>query len=545
MVDSANARKIRGAFFTPEDLADFVSQWAVRSSEDSILEPSCGEAAFLTSVGQRLRSLGAGTGLSTQLQGIEIHEGSAKSASELLARQGLSADIRIGNFFDLPGTRSLDAVVGNPPYVRYQSFSGEARRKAQAIALQQGVRLDGLASSWAAFVVHAASFLKPEGRLGLVLPAELLTVNYAGPVRRFLMQRFAKVRLVLFENLVFPGVLEEVLLLLAEGKGPTDHCEVCQAKDLTSLRDLKGANWSPRNPEQKWIDGLLPPEAAVLHEQLRSSASFSALLEWGKAELGAVTGNNKYFTLSRETVSRLQLPERELLRICPPSSRHLRGLSFPDASWQEMAEAGDRAYLFFPDPKRPSMAARRYIQEGEEQGVDQAYKCRVRSPWWRVPLARVPDLFLTYMNHDTPRLVANEARVLHLNSVHGVTLQGDRRQIGQDLLPIGMLNSLTLLGAELVGRSYGGGILKIEPKEAGRLPVPSLQTLERIATKLRTLRHSAGRTLRNAELMEVVDQVDRLLLVQHLGLGRDQIACLRQARQTLFGRRNARAAKTP
>src|SRR5664280_613863 len=54
-------------------------------------------------------------------------------------------------------------------------------------------RRDG--SSWAAFTVHAAEFLRPGGgRLGLVLPAELLTVNYAAEVRRYLMARFGRVR---------------------------------------------------------------------------------------------------------------------------------------------------------------------------------------------------------------------------------------------------------------------------------------------------------------------------------------------------------------
>src|SRR6185295_18716215 len=103
----------------------------------------------------------------------------------------------------------------------YQSFTGLSRAKALAAALSQGVRLGGLASSWAAFVIHAASFLKPDGRLGLVLPAELLSVNYAAPIRSYLMRRFASVRLVVFEELVFPDVLEEVVLLLAEGEGPT------------------------------------------------------------------------------------------------------------------------------------------------------------------------------------------------------------------------------------------------------------------------------------------------------------------------------------
>lgn len=79
---------------------------------------------------------------------------------------------------------AYDAVIGNPPYVRYQDVTGAAGAKGMRAAIAEGVRLTGLSSGWAPFTVHAARFLKPEGRLGLVLPAELMTVNYAASADR-------------------------------------------------------------------------------------------------------------------------------------------------------------------------------------------------------------------------------------------------------------------------------------------------------------------------------------------------------------------------
>lgn len=110
---------------------------------------------------------------------------------------------------------------------------------------------------------------------------------------------------------------------------------------------------------------------------------------------------------------------------------------------------------------------------GELAKVDQAYKCRVRTPWWRVPLVAPANLLVTYMNADTPRLTTNHAGMYHLNSVHGVYLRAAHRDLGRDLLPLASLNTLTLLGAETVGRAYGGGMLKLEPREADLLPLPS------------------------------------------------------------------------
>src|SRR5690606_17407911 len=142
---------------------------------------------------------------------------SAAEAERTLRSEGIQASIRAADFFTLDADGSYDAVVGNPPYIRYQDFSGEARGASRRAALAAGVPLTQLASSWAAFTVLSALHLRVGGRMGLVLSAELVTVNYAAEVRRFLMERFESVRLVLFVERVFPGVQEEVVLLLADG----------------------------------------------------------------------------------------------------------------------------------------------------------------------------------------------------------------------------------------------------------------------------------------------------------------------------------------
>ena len=142
--------------------------------------------------------------------------------------------------------------MGNPPFIRYQSFTGAARASAIQAALAQGVSLKRLSSAWAAFLVHAAGCLNSYGRLGFVLPAELLATHYAANVRAaFLLHRFGSLKIILFEQLVFPGVMQEVILLLAEGSGgcnsfqvyPIQKCRVpkklnCFAEPTISHRTL-------------------------------------------------------------------------------------------------------------------------------------------------------------------------------------------------------------------------------------------------------------------------------------------------------------------
>ena len=119
-MDTPALRKARGAFFTPPALARFIADWAIRTDTDTVLEPSCGDAAFLLPAIERLRVLGASPKLTDQLHGVEIHDASAQAALAHLARRKVQGRIAVGDFFDqAPPAAKFDAVIGNPPYVRY------------------------------------------------------------------------------------------------------------------------------------------------------------------------------------------------------------------------------------------------------------------------------------------------------------------------------------------------------------------------------------------------------------------------------------------
>lgn len=537
--DTAALRKARGAFFTPEALAKYVTDWAVRSPADRVLEPSCGEAAFLLAAGQRLTDLGE---TAPSLHGHELHQPSADEAASVLLAKGYNPHIAVGDFFLEQPRPVYDAVIGNPPYVRYQEFSGAARTASREAALAAGVSLTNLASSWAAFTVHSALFLKDGGRLGLVLPAELLSVNYAADVRSFLMKRFGRVRLVLFKERVFPEVLEEVVLLLAEGSGGADHMELLQVDDVPALAAELPAmtTWKPRPVEGKWTEALLPREALRVLASLSSHKGVAPLVTWGETTLGAVTGNNKFFALRSSEVRDLQIPASDLLRLSPPGSRHLRGLSFSMHSWRALEAADERAWLWWPKKEPLSPASDAYRQKGEDDEVNLAYKCSVRKPWWRVPVVPPADLLLTYMNADTPRLTTNSAKVRHLNSVHGLYLRPEHRELGAKLLPVASLNTMTLLKAETVGRAYGGGMLKIEPGEADLLLVPSPALVRKQAKALEALKPKVARLLSEGGLLEAARLVDQAVLVQGLGLSEARVKALEVGHAGMTARRVAR-----
>lgn len=553
-MDTAELRKARGAFFTPRELCGYLTDWAIRSPSDIVLEPSCGDAEFLLAAHARLEEVAAGAGLAPEsvhgtLRAAELHEPSARAATQRLAALGRSLDVSVGDFFAMTPTGDVTAVLGNPPYVRYHAHAGADRVASRAAALRAGVALSGLASVWAAFTVHAAQFLAPGGRLALVLPAELLSTNYAAPVRAYLLEAFAEVGLVVFDERVFPGVQEEVVLLMADGfgAGPAPHLILRQVSQLADLvtgaaPERRDTTWAPRHPAAKWTPSLMPPRALDAFGEIVAGPRWSRLGEWGRIHLGAVTGNNGYFTMTGDQAAARGLTADELVRVSPPGSAHLRGLRLTSASLATLDAGGRPTWLFRPGDT-PTEGAQRYLAEGEARGVPSAYKCRARSPWWQVPLLAPPDLFLTYMNADTPRLCANDAGAHHLNSVHGVYVEKHLRGRAAGLLPLASINSLTLVAAETVGRACGGGMLKIEPGEARDLPVPSPAVIAEHAAELSALSAHVERehvALRGESLLSVAERVDAILFSGETGGTPSQLDALRAAHRALTGRRRTR-----
>jgi len=131
------------------------------------------------------------------------------------------------------------------------------------------------------------------------------------------------------------------------------------------------------------------------------------------------------------------------------------------------------------------------------------------------------------------RLCTNAAGVHHLNSVHGLYLDDEHRALGRDLLSLASLNSVTLLGAELVGRSYGGGVLKLEPREADRWPMPSPALVSERSSALRSIRRRVRDLLTAGRVFDASEVVDGALWSAPL----HDLAAIRVGRAHLHERR--------
>ena len=522
------AAKLRGGFYSPDALVraclDRVAALLGDRAGLAVLEPSAGDGAFL-------RGLAAHplADRVAEVAAVELVPGEAAACRAALAGAGLPGAVHAGSVLPwaLACPPRFDAAVGNPPYVRYQ-FVGEADKAAiAAVATRAGVPLAGVANLWIPVLLGALGCLREGGAFAFIVPAELLTGVSAGAARRWLATCADAVRADLFPPGSFPGALQEVVVLSGVRRAPA----------APRLRVVEGgsawdAELDPAAPT--WTRYLLtPPERAALAEA-RALPAEAALADVARFEVAIVTGANDYFSVDDATAAAHGLGPwaRPLL----PRIRQAPGLFFPAAEHPASAAAGHKARLLhfaaeLPDPRGAEGPAA-YLAQGEAAGLPTRYKCGIRDPWFRVPHVRAGRLLLSKRSHRLPRVVLNEAGVLTTDTIYRGALKPAHAGRERDFVA-GFHNALTLLTAEVEGRSFGGGVLELVPGEVARLAVPDVPGLGAAMDELDAL-------ARAGDEEALVAATDRRLAGAGIGLSADLLARLAGARASLLARRLAR-----
>jgi adenine-specific DNA-methyltransferase len=542
--------KTLGAFYTDVQVADFLVWWAIQSAHDTVMDPSFGRGVFLRSACKRLVRLGGHPG--AQVSGVEVDPQVYNLILDKLSDEfGLGKEnLWQSDFFDLEPLPvfHVDAVVGNPPFIRYQRFIGDTRTKAINRAADQGVRLTELASSWAPFVVHSSAFLKRGGRLAMVLPMEIGHAGYAFPVFQYLYRSFSKITFLTFQKKLFPNLNEDTLLLLAENKGspPSKFLirDLAHSGLLSEIEDRgrllggRGINGGPLiQGTERIVHYLIPKKARELYWELRKLPQTKQLGQIADVGIGYVTGANDFFHLSPKDAAAWEIPKR-FLKPAVRRGRALSGLVFTRQDWRIASEIGEAGYLLFIQQKTDlPESVFRYLKHGEKQGIQRTYKCRTRSPWFSVPHVRQPDAFLTYMSGEIPRLVTNRAGAVAPNSLHVIRMH-PYATLKSDALAALWQTSLTQLSVEIEGHPLGGGMLKMEPTEAEKVIIATGGCSN---GDLLDLSKELDALARRGEMETCHQLADAFILQKKLGLGKSDCDLLSKAAKKLRDRRYSRS----
>lgn len=545
-----DADKLRGGYYTSTEVATWLCTWAIRSADDRVLEPSCGDGTFLVAAASVFSGFGLpGPAIADRLTGVEILASEADRARKRLSPLlGLRAQdaVRTSDFFDWWQGRpepAFDVVVGNPPFIRYQTFPEPHRGRAMAIMEAVGLTPNRLTNIWVPFVVAAALSLRPGGRMALVLPAELLQVTYAAQLRSFLTDRFARIDIVACNELFFDKAEQEVVLLLADGAlakaSEANDCRVALTEAATvaevtrrTAADLLAAAQPKtiRHDHEKWLKYFLTAREIAFMRELRAAPVTTAMQTHASVDVGVVTGKNEFFVLSADQVEELGLDGYTTPLVS--RSVQLKGTRLGKADWNALAAAGDRVHLLnvaADQAGRLTEALRRYIRYGETKEFHKGYKCSIRSPWYTVPSVWTPDGFMFRQIYDFPRIVLNGSGATSTDTIHRFTCRTAR----PERVIANTYTWLTAASAEIEGRSYGGGVLELEPTEAERLLMPAeLNGAMPIA--------EADRLIRAGRLDAVLEENARIVLRGHMGLSEAECATLRDIWTKMRDRRMAR-----
>ena len=471
-------QKLRGGYYTPDHLADFLTRWVARGDGGPILEPSCGDGAFIDTIASVLGDV--------PVTAIEIDPAEAAKADALATSCGLSQVNVLSEDFLGWAARSLDekcasfgAVVGNPPFIRYQYLPSEFQARAELVFDSLQCRFTRHTNAWVPFVLAAFALLRPGGRLGMVVPSEILHVMHAQSLRTFLQEQANAIVIIDPEELWFAGTLQGAVLLLAEKR--RHEGESHRGVGIRSVRNREFVDQDPerlfretplvdgRSLSGKWTHVLLESSVRTHLQTLSSERSISRFGDVASVDVGIVTGANRFFLVPDDVVE-----EFELQRWAHPMfgrSGHCPGVIYDQAQHGHNASKGTPTnFIWFTDSSvARTQLGRRYLKRGEAEGLHQRYKCRMRKPWYAVPSVYATEVGMLKRCHDTPRLIYNEMRAFTTDTAYRVKA-GPRTSSKQ--LVHDFFNPLTALTAELEGRHYGGGVLELVPSEIERLMIP-------------------------------------------------------------------------
>ncbi len=209
-----------GQHFTGDDVVDLINGFCVRSASYAILDPACGSGSFLVRAYYRKRHLDTSRphlDLIGELFGCDIALYPAHLATLNLAAREINDEANYPrivrcNFFDVTPEKpfceipvasessdrtavllpELDAVVGNPPYVRQEKVEKKDKARFAEIASDAwpDLHLSGRSDLHCYFWPAATRLLKPGGYFGFLTSSSWLDVEYGFALQGWVLRHF-------------------------------------------------------------------------------------------------------------------------------------------------------------------------------------------------------------------------------------------------------------------------------------------------------------------------------------------------------------------
>ena len=456
-------RKEFGQFFTPQEVADFMVHWVLRSGEKGVHDPAFGLGSFLHALSGEAR---------LNFSGSEVDPEMLKFWKARIP-DSLAASVRQEDYL-LSWGREFGNIVCNPPYLRFQNF---ANRKTVFEKLRRaGVNVSGYTNSASAFLLKSLIELRQGGRLAYIMPLEFLNTGYGIAVKRQLLEGSHIAALIKLdcERDVFPDATTSVGIILYDSArhfGSVRFFNVQSLEMLSAVLDsdpTAEVGYGELDPEDNWLPHF--DNCTFI-----DSTDFVPLTQYGHFIRGIATGANKFFVLKQSGVKENRLSTADVTPVIAKSAQ-ITSPIFTDIDIGDLIKNDARVLLFRPDTPL-SNSAHSYIQYGERKGFNQGYITRHRHPWHKLERRQPAPLLFSVFSRGGYKVVRNKTSVLNLTCFHGFqpNIWGEKYL---DHLFLYLLSPVGRRVASLFKRQYGDGLDKFEPGDLNRLLSPAPHILE-------------------------------------------------------------------
>ena len=532
--ENESQQKLSGAYYTPVELAQFLTRWALNSNSNSVLEPSIGDGAFIDAIKSTNHTI-------ESLTGIEINETELSKAKQKAIKLNIKTTFHNTDFLywalmKLNKSR-FDVILGNPPFVRYQYMSKESQMYSESIFKYFSLKFTKHTNLWVPFVIASIGLLEEGGKLGMVVPSEILHVTHSQSLRNFIIDQSSKVLIIDPEEIWFKDTLQGAVLLLIEKrkskKSIFSGLKIISTKGKNFLEDpsllRNNKNYIKKeNLSGKWLTALLSKKEIALLNDLKKSNQVEIFSDIASVDVGIVTGVNKYFLVNDSIINKYKLQKWSHPMF--GKSEHCPGIIYNrDQHEINKLKGLPTNFLYFSESEiaKYSDSVKEYIKEGEKQNFHLRYKTSIRKQWFKVPSVYSSEIGLLKRCHNIPKLIYNEIGAYTTDTAYRITTKSKNTK----QLVFSFINTLTAVSAELEGRHYGGGVLELVPSEIEKLLIP-LYPSNKV-----TLEELNEMFLQKIEIKKILDYQDKIIL-SYIGLTKSEIKLLSEIRQKLANRRH-------
>lgn len=472
---SHSARNELGQFSTPFLLAlDIMRRVRELRQDDggdmSFLEPAFGTGVFLSAC---IEAFGRAP---CHTLGFEIDPHYCEPSRKLW--NNIVAEIRCADFLTQSPDVRFDVIATNPPYSRHHHIPATVKTRLQeAVSSETGLKISGLAGLYCHFLMLSAKWLKEGGVSCWLVPCEFLDVNYGLAVKRYLLENVELVQIHRFDpkELQFSDALVSSCVVIFRNRRPEQSHK--------ALFSTGGSVCRPARSRQVSIAALSADEkwSPLFSDETVTHCGERTLGDYFTVKRGIATGDNDFFILDSESARRRGIP-KQFLRPVLPSPRYVKGDMIGSEDGLPALER--REYLFECDLdeealKRDYPAAWRYVCEGVERGVQNGYICSRRSPWYSCERRERASIVVPYMGRGADdsrlfRFILNESDAITTNVYlmlypkrYFAPILKDKAVLNKVWRALNKIPQETLVAG---GRTYGGGLHKMEPRELMRLP---------------------------------------------------------------------------